>query len=200
MINICNGTTKLDISADDDSLLVGAFDRPKPHVRPDHRFANHPRIRGVVLPTLDIRLHVTGGHQLYRMPETLSVRARPRRCCADVTPDHSFGAGQDIIEVLTKCLVQHLSGGDVCFDAAWGEQAATVRESPIRGPPGQTRRQLAIENAIQSEDSLMCVVPSIIVLLVTALVVFRRELTAPPAAPASKHPPIATRSKRPRRV
>jgi hypothetical protein len=61
MINICNGTTKLDISADDDSLLVGAFDWPKPHVRPDHRFANHPRIRGVVLPTLDIRLHVTGG-------------------------------------------------------------------------------------------------------------------------------------------
>ena len=40
----------------------------------------------------------------------------------------------------------------------------------------------------------MCVVPSIIVLLITALVVFRRELIAPPAAPASKHPPIATRS------
>ena len=67
MINICNGTTKLDISKD--NLLVGACDRPKPHVRPDHRFANRPRIRGVVLPTLDIRLHVNRSHQLYGMPE-----------------------------------------------------------------------------------------------------------------------------------
>ena len=77
MINICNGTTKLDISADEDSLLVGAFDRPKPHVRPDHRFANRPRIRGVVLPTLDIRLHVNGGHQLYRMPELCQFALGP---------------------------------------------------------------------------------------------------------------------------
>ena len=77
MINICNGTTKLDISADEDSLLVGAFDRPNPHVRPDHRFANRPRIRGGVFPTLDIRLHVNGGHQLYRMPELCQFALGP---------------------------------------------------------------------------------------------------------------------------
>jgi hypothetical protein len=37
----------------------------------------------------------------------------------------------------------------------------------------------------------MCVVPSIIVLLITALLVFRRELTTPRAAPASKPAPGA---------
>jgi hypothetical protein len=88
----------------------------------------------------------------------LSVRARPRRCCADVTPDYSFGAGQDIIEVLTKCLVQHLSGGDVCFEAAWGDQAAAVRESPIRGPPGQTRRQHRKRDPIGGFPHVCCTV------------------------------------------
>jgi hypothetical protein len=39
----------------------------------------------------------------------------------------------------------------------------------------------------------MCVVPSIIVLIITALVVFRRELTAPRAASASKPAPGAAR-------
>jgi hypothetical protein len=37
----------------------------------------------------------------------------------------------------------------------------------------------------------MCVVPLIIVLVITALVVFRRELTGSPAAPASKPTPSA---------
>ena len=37
----------------ENSLLVGALDRHKPHVRPGHRLANRLRIRGVVLPTLD---------------------------------------------------------------------------------------------------------------------------------------------------
>ena len=40
----------------------------------------------------------------------------------------------------------------------------------------------------------MSVVPSIIVLVITALIVFRRELTSRPAASASKPPPGANRS------
>ena len=43
----------------ENSLLVGAFDRDKPHVRPAHRLANRFRIRGVVLSTLDIGLYVS---------------------------------------------------------------------------------------------------------------------------------------------
>jgi hypothetical protein len=37
----------------ENSLLIGALDRDKPHVRPAHRLANCLRIRGVVLPTLE---------------------------------------------------------------------------------------------------------------------------------------------------
>ncbi len=59
-----------------------------------------------------------------------------------------------------------------------GTRCDGFRQKPDKRPPGQTRRQLVIENTIQSGDSLMCVVPSIIVLLITALVVFRRELTS----------------------
>jgi hypothetical protein len=39
----------------------------------------------------------------------------------------------------------------------------------------------------------MSVVPSIIVLMITALVVFRRELTGRPAGPALTPPPVAPR-------
>jgi hypothetical protein len=48
----------------------------------------------------------------------------------------------------------------------------------------QTRRQRAVEHNL--EDSLMPVVSSIIVLAITALLVFWQELTARPAAPRSK--------------
>ena len=61
--------------------------------------------------------------------------------------------------------------------------------SPRSGLSGHTCRQLAIVNTIRSEDSLMSVVPSIIVLVITALIVFRRELTTLSAAPASKPTP-----------
>jgi hypothetical protein len=37
----------------ENSLLVGALDRDKPHVRPRDSLANRLRIRGVVLPTLE---------------------------------------------------------------------------------------------------------------------------------------------------
>ena len=53
--------------------------------------------------------------------------------------------------------------------------------SPRSGLSGQTRRHLEIENTIQSGDSLMDVVPSIIVLAITTLLVCRRELTTPRA-------------------
>src|SRR5450631_1972033 len=53
----------------ENGLLIGALDRDKPHVRPAHRLANRLRIGGVILPTLDIGLHVSGRHQLYGMPE-----------------------------------------------------------------------------------------------------------------------------------
>ena len=43
-----------------------------------------------------------------------------------------------------------------------------------------------IEITIQSGDSLMSVVPSIIVLMITALIVFRREITAWPAPGAKQ--------------
>ena len=36
----------------ENSLLIGALDRDKPHVRPAHRLANCLRIRGVVFPRL----------------------------------------------------------------------------------------------------------------------------------------------------
>jgi hypothetical protein len=39
----------------------------------------------------------------------------------------------------------------------------------------------------------MCVVPSIIVLMITALLVFRRELTTPRSAPASMPAPSSAR-------
>ncbi len=42
----------------------------------------------------------------------------------------------------------------------------------------RTRSPAVIESTLRSEDSLMSVVPSIIVLMITALIVFRREITA----------------------
>src|SRR5262245_23904164 len=71
------------------SLLVGTFDRDKPHVRPGHRLANRLRIRGVVLPTLDIRLHVSRWHQLYTMPEPCEFACPIMRGRAGFHPDQA---------------------------------------------------------------------------------------------------------------
>ena len=54
---------------------------------------------------------------------------------------------------------------------------------------GKARCQLAIVNTIRAGDSIMSIVPSIIVLVITALIVFRRDFTGRPAAPASKPTP-----------
>jgi hypothetical protein len=79
-----------------------------------------------------------------------------------------------------------------------------VRHKLDTWPSGQPRRKLAIESPIQSGDFLMSVVPSIIVLMITALLVFRREIIAwsatglkpvPGAEPRPLHQ--ATRSARP---
>jgi hypothetical protein len=75
--------------------------------------------------------------------------------------------GEISVEILTKCRVQHLSRGDVRFVAA--------------GTP---------------EDSFMStVLPSIIVLVITALIVFRRELTTPQSSRESRSRPTRSRRK-----
>ena len=79
-----------------------------------------------------------------------------------------------------------------------------VRHKLDTWPSGQPHRKLAIESPIQSGDFLMSVVPSIIVLMITALLVFRREIIAWSAtglkpAPGAEPRPLhqATRSARP---
>jgi hypothetical protein len=62
---------------------------------------------------------------------------RAPSCCASPTPAIHYMPGRDIVEVLTKCRVQHFWRSDVRFVA--GEREA--------GLPGQTPRQLAIGNA-----------------------------------------------------
>jgi hypothetical protein len=62
--------------------------------------------------------------------------------------------------------------------------------SPIRG---LLFKRVASLPCKTRGGSLMSVVPSIIVLVITALLVFRRELTTRPAAPASKLTPGAKR-------
>ena len=51
-------------------------------------------------------------------------------------------------------------------------------KSPVRGGLVKNLSLAVIESTIQSGDSLMSVVPSIIVLMITALIVFRRDITA----------------------
>jgi hypothetical protein len=82
-----------------------------------------------------------------------SVRPRqPRLARAALHQPHtsfSLYAGQDFVEVLTKCRVQHLWRGDVRFVAAGGlrQQGDWFGTCPRRGLSGQTPRQLAIGNA-----------------------------------------------------
>jgi hypothetical protein len=54
------------------------------------------------------------------------------------------------------------------------------------GLSSQTGRKVTMATAILWGDSLMSVLPSIIVLVITALLVFRRELIAPLVALASR--------------
>jgi hypothetical protein len=83
--------------------------------------------------------------------------------------------------------------GSLCCRGSVKQQDDGFGIRPRSGLSVQTRRQLAILNTIQSGDSLMSVVPSLIVLVITALLVFRRELTTRPAAQASKPTPVAKR-------
>jgi hypothetical protein len=109
-----------------------------------------------------------------------SPMPRAPACCANPTPAIHYMPGRDIVEVLTKCGAEYLLRGKDPFVAAGVRSKRTT--SSRSGLCGQTRRrQLETENAIQSGDSLMDVVPSIIVLAITALLVYRRELTTPRA-------------------
>jgi hypothetical protein len=73
----------------ENSLLIGALDRDKPHVRPAHRLANCLRIRGVVLSTLDIGLHVSRRHQLYSVPKLCKFAPPIMRRRAGFHPDQA---------------------------------------------------------------------------------------------------------------
>src|SRR4029077_284999 len=50
-------------------LLLGGFDRHKPHRRPAHRFANRLGIDRVVLAALDVALDILRRHQQHRVPQ-----------------------------------------------------------------------------------------------------------------------------------
>src|SRR6266853_1989746 len=66
-----------------------------------------------------------------------SPMPRAPSCCASPTPVIHYMPGRDIVEVLTKCRVQH--SGAVTFALLPGEREA--------GLSGQTPRQLALGNA-----------------------------------------------------
>jgi len=134
------------------------------------------------------------GQGLFCSPlSSLRPRCSLRRRGHQSHTSFSSYAGRDFVEVLTKCRVQHLSRGDVSFVAA--EREATGRR--IRHKPKEVAflvKRVASLASETPEDSLMStVLPSIIVLVITALLVFRRELTTRPAAPASKLTPGAKR-------
>src|SRR5262249_7659066 len=73
----------------ENSLLVGALDWHKPHVRPVHRLANRLRIRGVVLATLDTGLHVSRRHQFYRVSKLCELTRPIMRRRAGFHPDQA---------------------------------------------------------------------------------------------------------------
>jgi hypothetical protein len=58
------------------ALLLGRFDLHKTHGRPPHRLADRLGVGGIVLVTLDVRLHVLRWHQLHLMAK-LRQFARP---------------------------------------------------------------------------------------------------------------------------
>src|ERR1700730_10713115 len=74
------------------------------------------------------------------------------------------------------------------FDLLSQESEATRRLGLAQGerPSVQACRLRTMGSTIQSGDSLMSVMPSIIVLAITALVVFHRELTAHQGSKAQK--------------
>ena len=58
------------------ALLPGRLGLDEPHVRPGDRFADGLGVSGIVLLSLDVRLHVGRRHQAHRVPERLQL-ARP---------------------------------------------------------------------------------------------------------------------------
>ena len=58
------------------ALLLGRLGLDKPHIGPGDRFADGLGVSGIILLSLDIRLHVGRRHQTHGMPERLEF-ARP---------------------------------------------------------------------------------------------------------------------------
>jgi hypothetical protein len=89
--------------------------------------------------------------------------------------------GRDIVEVLTKCRVQHF--WRVTLALLPGEREAAFPVKRLASLPSETQ-----------EDSFMSdVLPSIIVLAITTLLVFRRQLTTPRAKKGAPRRAGATR-------
>ena len=82
-------------------LLLFAFHRYEPHVRPGHRFANGLRISGIVLVRLHVRLHKLGRHQFHRVAQ-LHQTACPRMgAAAGFHPHQTAGPLRKEIHHLT---------------------------------------------------------------------------------------------------
>src|SRR5580700_4022957 len=119
----------------------------------------HPSLRRapLTLRTVTVAAGIIGDARIGAVLASLDVTRRWARlrwaslasCCANPTPAIHYMRGRDVVEVLTKCRVQHLWRGDVRFVAAGGlrQQGDWFGTCPRRGLSGQTPRQLAIGNA-----------------------------------------------------
>src|SRR5262245_50775466 len=54
------------------------------------RFADRLRIRAVVLLPFDVRLHIGGWHQSYRMPQRLQLAGPVMGRCASLNPNQAW--------------------------------------------------------------------------------------------------------------
>src|SRR5215207_9325144 len=75
-LNVSGGSGRPHAVEHQHALLIGALDWHEAHARPRHRLADRFRIRGVVLPAPDIRLHVGGGIKCTVCPSRISSRAQ----------------------------------------------------------------------------------------------------------------------------
>lgn len=106
-------------------------------------------------------------------------------CCTDPTPFIYRAQNEAAPNFRRNACANMLCEAD--FRVLAGSVEAAGRWLVCVDPTFHNCRQLAMEH--DSEDLPMSVVPSIIVLAITALLVFRRELTTGRAATASKRTP-----------
>src|SRR3984893_9145321 len=101
--------------------------------------------------------------------------ARPAPCCSNPTPTIYLSSRRDFVEVLTECRDQHLERAEVRFVAAGARSNTTIGSDKTRYV---AFRSTPSQDSHRKPNFRMCVVPSIIVLMITALLVFRREIIA----------------------